>query len=100
MRSTQANFGGLEGRMFPMEEEDMPNHVDREPVVIRNLDDDFSWIENGVTQPSRLKKVNRFVNINSRPLIFGGPDLPPSSGAISVYGGKKQKYTKRKILRR
>ena len=95
LRSNQVNFGGLEGRMFPMEEEDMPNHVDREPVVIRNLDDDFSWIENGVTQPGRLRKVNRFGHINSRPLIFGGPDLPPSSGAIAVYGGKKRKYTKR-----
>jgi hypothetical protein len=95
LRSNQTNFGGLEGRMFPMEEEDMPNHVDREPIVRRNLDDDFSWIENGETQTGRLRKVNRFGNINSRPLIFGGPDLPPPSGAIAVYGGKKRRYTKR-----
>jgi hypothetical protein len=100
LRSDQANFGGLEGRMFPMEEEDMSNHVDRDPVIRRNLDDDFSWIENGETQTGRLRKVNRFGNINSRPLIFGGPDLPPSSGAIAVYGGKKRRFTKRKILRR
>jgi len=97
LRSNQANFGGLEGRMFPMEEDDMSNHVYRDPDVRRNLNDDFSWIENGVTQTDRLRKVNRFGNTNSRPLIFGGPDLPPSSGAIAVYGGKKGKHTKRKI---